>query len=70
MSSADDFQADYLTERTEGHVAQPVSWFARQIACAIALIRFGPWRHYTEARPTSNAIDANAFGGFWKIRSS
>src|SRR5439155_19164099 len=30
MSSADDFQADYLTDRTEAHVAEPVSWFAGQ----------------------------------------
>lgn len=29
MSSADEFQADHLTERSEGHVSQPVSWFAR-----------------------------------------
>lgn len=29
-SSADDYPADYLTERTEAHRARPVSWFARQ----------------------------------------
>ncbi len=30
MSSADEVQADYLNERAEGHVQQPVSWFPRQ----------------------------------------
>jgi hypothetical protein len=28
--SADDFHGDYLTDRTNAHLDQPVSWFARQ----------------------------------------
>lgn len=28
-AQADEIQADYLTDRTEGHVGQPVSWFAQ-----------------------------------------
>jgi hypothetical protein len=30
-ASADDFHTDYLSERTGGHSAEPVSWFARQV---------------------------------------
>jgi hypothetical protein len=30
-ATVDDFHGDYLTERTEAHVEQPVSWFAQHV---------------------------------------